>query len=308
MDKVDYTPENFRVENIPPKEQLKSKIRSIIYPLLTNFRNKKLKQEFDFSNRYDKLYLGQRGNDYLAHRKRIDELSNIKNKTVLIIGCGKGNDLESWMKYNPKKIIAVDLFNYEKAWRVQKEYLINKYNTEVDFIQADVSDLSFLSDESIDIIGSDAVFEHLNDFKSCLSEMKRVLAVDGILYSTFGPLWYTWGGDHISGSDDFSNGYNHILLEENDYNKYLDSFGEYTHDSNDGRTWVYNKLFSYYKPTDYINTLEELDFEFIWKSVILEPRAIKFLNMFKDKESKLLSKNVTYEDLIITGMTVIIKK
>ncbi|MDA9297872.1 class I SAM-dependent methyltransferase [Pseudomonadales bacterium] len=308
MDKIDYTPEKFSVESIPIKEQIKSKIRGFVYPLLTSFRDKKLKREFDFSNGYDELYLGQRGNDYVAQRKRLNQLSGIENKTVLIIGCGKGNDLESWMKYNPKKIIAVDLFNYQKAWKIQKKYLINKYDIEVEFAQADIKDLGFLTDESVDIIGSDAVFEHLNDFKSCLSELKRVLSKDGILYSTFGPLWYTWGGDHVSGTEDFSNGYNHILLEESDYHKYLDSFGEHNHDSNDGRTWVYNKLFSYYKPTDYINSLEDLGFKFLWKSVILEPRAIKFLNMFQDKKVKLLNKDITYEDLVITGMTVIIIK
>lgn len=308
MDKTDYTPENFSIEKIPAKELLKSRLRSVIYPLLTGFRNTFFKKRFVFSSRYDKLYLGQRGNDYLAHRKRIHEIANITNKTVLIIGCGKGNDLESWMNYKPKKIIAVDLFNYSKAWKLQKDHLYKKYGIEVEFVQSDVTKMDFLEDDTVDIIGSDAVFEHLNEFEKCLNEMKRVLSPKGIIYSTFGPLWYTWGGDHISGNDKFENGYNHILLDKEKYNQYLNSFGEYTHDSNDGRTWVYNNLFSYYKPTEYINSLQKLGFKFLWKSVILEPRAIDFLDDYPEKKDLLLNQQLTYEDLVVTGMTIIITK
>ena len=42
--------------------------------------------------------------------------------------------------------------------------------------------------------------------------------------------------------------------------------------------------------------------------MILEPRAIKFLNTYEDKKDQLLKKDLAYEDLLITGMTVIIKK
>ena len=91
---------------------------------------------------------------------------------------------------------------------MQAQYFLRKYNVDVEFIQADLTDLSIISNESIDIIGSDAVFEHLKEFDKCLQEMKRVLSKDGLLYSTFGPLWNCWGGDHISGSDSFNNGYN----------------------------------------------------------------------------------------------------
>jgi hypothetical protein len=137
--------------------------------------------------------------------------------------------------------------------------------------------------------------------------MKRVLSNDGLIYSTFGPLWNCWGGDHISGSDSFDNGYNHILLEKGEYKEYLDLFGEYSHDSGDGRTWIYNDLFSYYKPSDYIQSLRDAGFSFLWKSVILDPRSIKFLNNKKVK-SELTKKSLTDEDLIVSGMTIIVQK
>ena len=67
---------------------------------------------------------------------------------------------------------------------------------------------------SVDIICSDAVFEHLRHFEVAVKEMTRVLASGGVLYANFGPLWHSWGGDHISGSKDFAQGYNHIDLKK----------------------------------------------------------------------------------------------
>jgi ubiquinone/menaquinone biosynthesis C-methylase UbiE len=307
MDKKDHTPNNFTISVESRKELIKSVLRGFIYPVLTWFMNKRLSSVYSWSAKYNKLYLGQRGNDYSAHRKKINKYSGVSGKTLLIVGCGTGGDLDSWVKYKPEKIIAIDLFNYTKAWEMQAQYFLRKYNVDVEFIQADLTDLSIISNESIDIIGSDAVFEHLKEFDKCLQEMKRVLSKDGLLYSTFGPLWNCWGGDHISGSDSFNNGYNHILLDKSDYINYLNSFGEYNHDSNDGRTWIYNDLFSYYKPSDYIQSLEDLGFSFSWKSVILDPRSIKFLND-KGFEERLTKKGLTDEELIISGMTIIVKK
>ena len=307
MDKVDHTPHNFNVSTKLKKENMKSICRGLIYPTLTWYRNEQLSKIYGWSNKYNKLYLGQRGNDYSAHRKKINKYSQIKGKNLLIVGCGTGGDLDSWVKYRPKKITAIDLFNYTKAWEKQKKYFLNEYNVDVEFIQADLIDLSIINDESIDIVGSDAVFEHLNQFSRCMTEIKRVLTKGGFLYSTFGPLWNCWGGDHISGSDTFNNGYNHIVLDKLAYQEYLDSFGEYSHDSGDGRTWIYNDLFSYYRADDYVENLKALDFSFFFFFLILDPRSIRFLNEH-DMKDPIVTKNLASEDLIISGMTIIVQK
>jgi ubiquinone/menaquinone biosynthesis C-methylase UbiE len=307
MDKTDHTPKDFTIRIESSKERAKSIIRGYVYPLLTWAMNVKLSLKYNWSTNYHKLYLGQRGNDYSAHRRKVNNYLNIRDKNLLIVGCGTGSDLDSWLKYKPKKVIAIDLFNYSKAWEIQSQYFFKKYNVVVDFIQANLTSLDSISDESIDIIGSDAVFEHLNEFDKCLKEMRRVLSNDGLLYSTFGPLWNCWGGDHISGSDDFNSGYNHILLNKSEYKKYLNQFGKYSHDSNDGRTWIYNDLFSYFKPSDYVQSLNNFGFSFLWKSVILDPRAIKFIK-FSGLDEEFIKKGLTDEELLISGMTIIVKK
>ena len=164
-----------------------------------------------------------------------------------------------------------------------------------------------IKDSSIDIVGSDAVFEHINKFDAAIKELYRVLKKDGILYSTFGPLWYSWGGDHISGRNNLADGYNHIKLSKEDYDSYLESFGEFNHAEDDGRTWIKNNLFSYLKPKEYIEKLENVKFHKKYISVILEQRAISFKKEFPEKFQELKDK-FGLENLIITGMTIIYVK
>ncbi len=306
LDKEDKTPKDFCIKEETVKEKIKKPFRKYIYPILSKYREINLEKRYKLKNKLgiDRIFADQRGNDYETHRNRINKYKNIKGSTVLIIGIGTGRDLESWLKYNPKKIIAIDYFNYQKAWNMRIEYFKNQYDTKIEFIQTDILNMGMIKNNSIDIIGSDAVFEHINKFDEAMVELYRVLNKNGILYANFGPLWYSWGGDHISGRNNLANGYNHIKLSKDDYNKYLDGFGEYDHAEDDGRTWIRNNLFSYLKPMEYIKKIKDVGFDKIYYSVILEQRAISFEKEYKD-EFKKLKEKFGLENLIITGMTII---
>lgn len=63
-------------------------------------------------------------------------------------------------------------------------------------LNADARDLG-LEASSFDAIFSVSVFEHLNDFEKCLSEMYRVLRPGGRVYADFGPIWSCSIGHHV---------------------------------------------------------------------------------------------------------------
>ena len=92
-----------------------------------------------------------------------------------------------------------------------------------------------------------------------------------------------------------------------EYMSYLEGMGKFEHHDGDGRTWIYNDLFSYLKPTEYLSKIEKYGFVKLYASVILEERALLFRAKFPDIFSKLEDK-VGFENLIITGMTIIFKK
>lgn len=309
LDATDKTPNFFCIKEELVTEKIKKTFRRFIYPVLTKFRQRNLERNYKLKSilGVDTILADQRGNDYEAHRRRVNEYKNIKDSVVLIIGIGTGRDLESWLKYHPKKIIAVDYFNYKKAWEMRVDYYHNKYNTKIEFIQADILDMNMIESNSIDIIGSDAVFEHINKFDDALIELHRVLEKDGVLYATYGPLWCSWGGDHISGRNNIADGYNHIRLSKSDYEEYLASFGSFNHQEDDGRTWINNNLFSYLKPFEYLKKLEDSGFYKVYNSVILEKRAIEFKSKYS-AEFKEMEDEFGSENLIITGMTIVYGK
>ncbi|MDB4056856.1 class I SAM-dependent methyltransferase [Candidatus Thioglobus sp.] len=302
----DKTPKYFTIHSDNILEKIKRPIRKLLYPVLTKITELNFKKSAEIKDKIgcDKVYIDQRGNDYEAHRARVNQYKKIKDCVVLIIGAGTGKDLESWLKYHPKKIIALDQFNYKRAWEIRAKSLSQYSDSEIEFIQADILDLSMIADSSIDIIGSDAVFAHINKFDEALSELYRVLKKDGKLYATYGPLWYCWAGDHVSGKDNIENGYNHITLTNYEYEIYIDSFGNYSHNEEDGRTWVKNKLFSYLKPVEYLSNLNDAGFNKVYSSVIIESRAIDYSNSYPN-EFKALEDKHGYENLIVTGMTII---
>ena len=306
----DKTPKNFELDKQKFLEKIKKPFRKFFYPLLAKIRQPYIEKHFKIKKVIgcDMVFLGQRGNDYEAHRTRVNLYKPIKDSAILIIGIGTGKDLESWLKYNPKEIVGIDYFSYKKAWEKIKEHYSEKFSTKLEFLNIDISNINEIYNENkFDIIGSDAVFEHINKFDDALKSLRMVLKDGGLLYATFGPLYYTWGGDHISGRDGLINGYNHLALTKEQYYRYLDTFGDFNHSEDDGRTWIYNNLFSYLKAKDYLKKLRDFGFKPVYSSCILEKRAIIFQKKYPKKFEVLCSK-YGRENLLITGMTIICEK
>lgn len=303
-DEIAWMNENF-LENY-----IKAPLRLPIYSLYRKFTSAWLSRKLQLITPFkvDVWLWGQRGNSYTFHRKRVNELLPIKGKKIFIAGCGTGRDVISWMKYCPKQVTGVDFFNYGKAWSTVNHFLQKKYpNTATLFQQGDLKNLSTFNNEEFDIVGSDAVFEHLQDPAAVCKEWYRILKPGGILYATFGPLWFGWHGDHFSGWDAIQSGFNHILLSPLDYKKYLGQKPYVKHSEDDGRTWIENNLFSYLKPKEYLDVLAEANFKQLHVGAIIEPNALMCLKTYPTLRAELINKHSPI-DLMISGMTIIFQK
>jgi len=78
-----------------------------------------------------------------------------------------------------------------------------------------------------------------------MRETHRVLKPDGRVYATYGPLWYSPGGDHFSGRGGLRNAYNHLLLDPGQYEAYFEEHLEDSEDAQSGGRYVRLGLFSY---------------------------------------------------------------
>lgn len=310
LPKDDRSPETFVIPRVKLVERMKRPLRHYLYPIYKYIVNGWLSRKYQSDCQFavDQWLWGQRGNDLDTHRRQINRLFPLKGKDVLIAGCGTGRDIISWFPYRLGSLIGIDYFNYKTAWEGLRKYTAEKCpGTALHFYQSDLSRLVGVEDETVDIVGSDAVFEHLRDLPAVLREFHRVLRPQGLVYATFGPLWHSWGGDHISGYDGLHNGYNHLILNPNVYTEYLEQAGDYVHSEHDGRTWIKHGLFSYLKPREYLEALVKAGFERRVVGVILEPRAVRCLAENPVLGAQLLDEHNEL-DLVITGMTIIYEK
>ena len=304
----DHTPINYQLPITGSGEVAKRLIRRIIYPLYNIINHWFLSQRYSSKEFKPDLWLwGQRGNDYERHRRRVSGYLPIKKRDILVAGCGTARDIESWVKLEPRRVIGIDWFSYERAWSKWKQRFEELVpSVEVNFAQADLSHMTLFPDASFDLVSSDAVFEHLKNLPDVLSEFHRVLRPGGLVYATFGPLWFSWGGDHVSGYDVVTSGFNHLVLEHEAYLRYLDNMGEHTHSEHDGRTWIKHDLFSRLKPREYLRCLEAAGFERLFVGAIIEPNMVACLGDPSLQEN--LLNRFDLLDLQVSAMSIIYRK
>ncbi len=303
----DKTPPDWVMPEEGTVERVKKPLRWLLYAPYLRMLNPLMRKRYDPSGRLgvDQWYWGHRGFEYQFLRRRLNQYRQIRGSSVLVVGCGTGRDLGSWMRYQPARLLGADLFNYAGAWKQLKA----KYGgcgSALSFVQGDITELS-LNNSTFDIIGSDAVLEHVTRLATALNEFHRVLRPDGILYAAFGPLWHCWGGDHFSGYDAITNGYNHLILQRQDYIRYLAGAGDFIHSEDDGRTWVQNGLFSYLKIAEYFDLLKSSGFSVMYCGLVVEPKAVKCLARKPEVRSRLL-RLADELDLITIGVCVIARK
>lgn len=114
-------------------------------------------------------------NNLLEHLVRYNLLPGSDTMRVLDLGCGAGHG-SNMLSKKYKNVVGVDIS--EDAIAYAKE----NWNAEnIEFKVGSALEIPF-PDNSFDVVASFEVFEHLNDWKKFLSEIKRVLKPDGIVY------------------------------------------------------------------------------------------------------------------------------
>jgi SAM-dependent methyltransferase len=271
----DLTPQDWALPRPALREKVKGQLRKVILPVYLGILNPLLTTRYRYRVAFPvtQWYWGARGFEHISLRALLNRYYKINGRTVLVVGCGTGRDLKSWLSYLPEQVVGVDLFNYKRAWKD----LMSEYGDRLSLFQADMTKLCSYNDRSFDIVASDAVLEHCTNLKGALPEWHRLLRPGGILYASFGPLWYSWGGDHVSGYDKGQHGYNHLIAPRSAYMEYLSAAGLFKHSEHDGRTWVRYDLFSYLRLDQYLNRVADAGFDLEYLGVSISPKAIKCL-------------------------------
>ena len=108
---------------------------------------------------------------------------DIRGKIVVDFGCATGAVSHEYYRLGAKKVIGLDI---DKA-AITRARNINK-NSEIDFILNNTASIP-LEDNSVDVVMSDSVFEHITHPKEVIDELYRILKPGGkIFIGTWG--WY----------------------------------------------------------------------------------------------------------------------
>lgn len=127
------------------------------------------------------------------HLEIIKDLKLLKNKTILDIGCGRG-ELALWLvKNGAKKVVGID---YSKSAIILSNYLKKqqdpKIKNRLDYFVMNAKDINQLKD-SFDIVIMTEVYEHLypEELDIVFNNVKTILKKDGIFYIHTSPnKWF----------------------------------------------------------------------------------------------------------------------
>lgn len=254
------------------------------------------------------LVLPEFGFPLIARRKWASCFDSLHGKTLLIQGTGNGWDVASWAKLKPHRIIAVDLFAF-KNWEEISQYVRVNYDVQVEFRVASLDCLSFLDDQSIDLCASDEVLEHVSDLGAVMRETRRILKPGGLVYATYGPLWYSAGGDHFARGG-IKNVFNHLLLDEPDYKRYFESHKQITEDFQSGGRYVEIGLFSRLRTEEYLGIYHNYGFGLDCLVFQVSSQAARFRKEYPDCFERMMKRQpkCRQDDFMIKAHLVRLKK
>lgn len=259
-------------------------------PYITKFDLKlleKLNKEYEKDTK--RLPHVRRDREFILQKamKRIEVMQDqlkvdFKGLTVLELGCGKALISANLPKAaKVKKAIGVDIFKYD-AW---KEH---KWNRKVKLVQGDLSEEQVVEEESVDVIVSGAVMEHVT----------RPIEMIHAIYKTLRPGGVAWIYFNLQRGPRASHRYNeiffpwsHLLFDdsvcaefyEKHYNKdYIESnydaeSGDIEGDKDTGFSWV-NKM----TVAEYLMVFQEAGFEILGLKRRIMPIDVPFYLKFED--------------------------
>jgi len=301
----DFTPPGFRV--MPEKDGIKARLRPIVHPIIIRLHQPLLRiryGELGLGVRHQIVW-GNRGGGTQFLTRRIRRYLSPRGRRLLLLGVGFGPELHYWTRTAPSYIAGTEILNYSRAWEVIKDHY---RGLRLEFFRTSGSDLSCFENKSFDIVSSTAVLEHVQDMPRHLREVSRVLISSGVAAFCFGPLYYTFGGDHFSGKEKFGEGFNHVRLGKDEYVAYLDNVAVRERGMADGRVWIRQGLFSYFKPAEYVNAFLE-HFEILLLRVHLSQKALRFRSRFPGLYDQMVAeRGLLPTDPLVGAMEVFLRK
>ncbi len=170
---------------------------------------------------------------YLEKPAMYGKLPDLKNKNILCIGCGSGEECEHILGLGAEKVVGIDL-SKELIAIAKKSY------PNVEFRAMDMRKIDFPKN-SFDFAYSSLAMHYLKDWAPTLKKIRAALRPDGtFLFSTHHPVY--WSAEILRGK----NGKSRLLGYEKANGRLKRVWGDYQNTHRIDDIWFGDMEVSYY--------------------------------------------------------------
>lgn len=289
-----------------PRRLIQRRLAAPLLKLQQSSAQRKLEIRLSFP--YHLLSIGERFAEDASRSVLLRLIRGHKIDRVLIPGCYLASeDVQFWLRRGVHRLDGVDVYCLSKRWQEIMPQLRSHFQSEVHFRQASIEDLPF-PDGTFDLVATSEVMEHVRNLRAAMRETARVLRPGGWAWHSFGPLYFTFGGDHCITAYGSAAGYDHILLDESAYQARItsQSFFDTQRDPNSA-FWAKQQQFSFATAQDYLAVFSE-HFDIQHVLVKISTEGLNFRQTYRSDWQRLIDVGVAEEDLLVKSLIVILKR
>ena len=199
--------------------------------------------------------------DFIEKPAMYSKIPDVKGKSVLVIGCGHGDECKHLKALGAKRIVGIDLS--EKMIE-----LAQKENPDLEFYQMDMEELNFPED-IFDFVYSSLAMHYLKDWTKALLSVKKVLKREGnFLFSTHNPVMWSAKRTRTENERGSILGYVKYLKEDR-----CEVFGDYLNTRKITDLWYDEFEISYYHKS-FSSIMKDIITSGFQVTDVLEPKAL----------------------------------
>lgn len=183
-------------------------------------------------------------------------IGSIKNKNILDAGCGEGRNTRLFAKMGAK-VTAIDI-SKKMIEFAQKEEVKNPLG--IDYKIGSMSDLSFLDNESFDVVISTMALMDCSDYQSSVKEFYRTLKKGGeLFFNICHPCFMTKDYGWIETFEGEKKKYKLLVSDYFEKEPWINKW-KFSHNPEKGKQEQFELLFFTRTISEYVNTLIEQGF------------------------------------------------
>jgi len=228
-----------------------------------------------------------------------------RGEKVLEIGYTSGGESIIAIEKAGYKALGIDNFYYDSISPVSRhEYIRNSIQTKAEFLIGDITKETPIEEESVSLVISYSVLEHIKDLNAAFSEMYRLLRPGGVMFHRYDPYFYILGG-HSHGTLDSP--WAHMRLNEIEIEKYITELRPY--EAEITLPWIRNALNRNHTQNDMQKALASNGFLIkFWENTNLPQDKCDLLNSQIVRECLDINRNISLQDLMTSSVAFIAEK